>query len=809
MPSILSAIGQDETERLKSLLQYEILDTPPDPALDEILALGAQMTGAPYGYLGFVDANRIWFKSRIGLEVRELPREASLCEGVLAEGAPLLVRDTARDPRFRGLELTLGAGIACRSYLGVPLLGLDVPLPELSVPGTPPQGRNQPLVLGTLALLSPEPESFDGEQLRATEMLGRQVMTRLELYRRAKMQERAKRARQRVERALTVERNFVSAVLETMSALVLVLDTAGRIVRFNRACELLSGYTFAELVGRSFLQEMFSPEERAQPQEMFERVCRGALEGTWEMRWTVRDGRCRNIAWTSTVLTDAMGAASFVILTGMDVTAQLETEAALRVSETRYRQLVEGSPAMVCTHDLEGKLLSLNRQTMETLGYSCEEALGRKICDFMAEQSQPGWQEYLRAMAEVGEHQGTMALVHKRGGMRVVAYRNKLLSLPGTAPFVLGHGIDVTEQTDAEQRLRALMRQRESILSSVGDGIFGMDMSGQITFINRAALAMLGYAEAEVSGRDMHSLIQHTDVNGLPYPVEQSQIYATRMLQASTRVNDEVFWRKNRTRFAVEYVACPLIDNEQVTGIVVAFQDITERLRLNRMKDEFVATVSHELRTPLTSLRAALGLIAGGSLQRRPEKVEQMFEVAIGNCDRLVMLVNDILDFERLGSGKQQFQFGEGNALELLQRAVDLQQLSARRAEIRLRVEGEPLPLWVDANRILQTLTNLISNAIKFSPPHSVVTVKAQARNDNEAILEVQDQGRGIAAEKLELIFERFQQVDASDSRAMGGTGLGLAICRRIVRQHGGHIWVESELGKGSRFFFTVPLKKS
>jgi signal transduction histidine kinase len=228
--------------------------------------------------------------------------------------------------------------------------------------------------------------------------------------------------------------------------------------------------------------------------------------------------------------------------------------------------------------------------------------------------------------------------------------------------------------------------------------------------------------------------------------------------------------------------------------------------------------VSHELRTPLTSLSAALNLIAGGVLDKRPDKMAQMMQVAVGNCDRLVRLVNDILDFERIGSERLPLHRDKWDAIDLLRRAADLQQSTAAKAGIQFRIDAQPLAVFVDADRILQTLTNLISNAIKFSPAGSEIRLGARLQkgeattggqtSGSQVVFEVQDHGRGIPADKLEIIFERFQQVDASDSRAMGGTGLGLAICRAIVQQHGGRIWAESKLGAGSTFAFTVPLSK-
>jgi two-component system sensor histidine kinase VicK len=558
-------------------------------------------------------------------------------------------------------------------------------------------------------------------------------------------------------------------------------------------------------VGRPFPEELFLEEERDRAHALFRSARSGAPTEPCEMHWVSRDGKRHRIAWTATTLADAMGEVSFVITTGVDVTEQREAEAALRSSEARYRQLVEGSLGMVCTHDLEGRLLSINTHAAENLGYKPEELIGQSMYGYIQDEHKHGWDSYWQAMAEHGEDQGLLYLKKKDGSPCVIAFRNKLLNVPGTPPFVLGHGIDITEKTDAENKLHALMRQRESILESVGDGIYGMDMEGCILFVNHVGAHMLGFEPEELEGKAIHPLIHHSRADGTPYPREECPIQKTRHRHTAIRVLDEVFWRKDGTYIPVEYVACPLVANGNVTGVVVAFQDVTERRRLDRMKDEFISTVSHELRTPLTSLRAALGLIAGGKLDQRPEKAGQMLEVAMANCDRLVRLVNDILDFERISNDKLRLECTEINAVDLLRRVAELQHSSAQNAGLTVLVDAEPVELWADNDRLVQTLTNLLSNAIKFSPPGSKIKLLARPLNESEALIEVRDEGRGIPAEKLDMIFERFQQIDASDSRDMGGTGLGLAICRSIVRQHGGRIWAESTVGKGSSFFLSLP----
>ncbi len=358
-------------------------------------------------------------------------------------------------------------------------------------------------------------------------------------------------------------------------------------------------------------------------------------------------------------------------------------------------------------------------------------------------------------------------------------------------------------------------RQRELILEAVDDGIFGMDLEGKVTFINEAGARMLGYTANQLVGHDLHELIHHSHADGAPYSRSTSPILQALRRSEPIRMRDEVFWRQDGTVIPVEYSATPLIEEGQVNGMVVAFQDVGERRRLEKMKDEFISTVSHELKTPLTSLRASLGLVQSGTLEKRPEKQRQMIDMAIGNCDRLVRLVNDILDFDRGEKGRLPLNREAVDPLTLLRRAADIAHNAATQAQIEFHFDVNASPVFVDEERVLQVLNELVGNAIKFSPPGTAIQLAAwnvdgvaPGAGPLEAgavCFMVEDQGRGIVPEKLERIFERFQQGDGSDSRALGGTGLGLALCRSIVEQHGGRIWAESEVGKGSRFLFTMP----
>jgi len=786
---------KDEALRIQALEQYEVINPATDPVLDEIVRLAAQLCDVPVAIVCLVGQDRLWLKARFGVDTGEVSVGSLPCETTIQGDTVYEISDARMNPEFAPDGIMLERR-PYRFYAGAPL--------------ATPAGVN----IGTLAVLDRDPRRLTEAQLDALGILSRQVITRLELNGRMRQMDRAARSQRRIESALTVERNFVSAVLDTVGALVAVFDTAGRIVRFNRACEMASGYDFATLVGRYTWDRLIPRHEIPEAIETFERLRNGVFPAAFENQWLNRDGSLRRIAWSATALKDAQDQVAFIIATGIDVTTQRAAESTLRESEARYRQLVEGSLGMVFTHDMKGRLLSMNTHGAETAGRTVDQMVGSLLAKFVPSDRRVAIDDYLKTIADSGEAQGMLYLEHTDGETRVIAYRNKLIESLGRSPYVLGFGVDITEQVRAEGRLRTLTRQSDSILESVGDGIYCIDLDGQVTVVNAAAAQMLGYRQEELLGRVMHNLIHHTKADGTPYSIDESPIRKSLFNFGTARVTDEVFWRKDGTSFPVEYVARPLIDTNTsesgeacALGVVVAFTDTTERRALDRMKDEFISTVSHELRTPLTSLRGALGLLAGGALETRPEKSRQMLDIAINNTDRLVRLVNDILDLERISSGKSELHSTMTSAEDLLRKAVSMQQARTPRPNARIFYAANGVTVWADPDRILQTLSNLLSNAIKFSSPGGEIHLTARNLDDQEALFEVSDKGQGIAEDKLEHIFERFQQGDASDTRTLGGTGLGLAICRSIVNQHGGRIWATSEPGKGTTFHFTLPTK--
>jgi len=362
----------------------------------------------------------------------------------------------------------------------------------------------------------------------------------------------------------------------------------------------------------------------------------------------------------------------------------------------------------------------------------------------------------------------------------------------------------MVKQRTAE--LERLSRQSERILESVADGLYGVDIDGRISLVNPAAAKLLGYADGELIGQPAHPLFHVAADEGLAESNPFEPCHLSRALRTGlvVRQHDAVYRRRDGTTFPVEATASPIVSDGRICGAVVAFRDVSARREVERMKNEFISVVSHELRTPLTSIRGSLGLLAGGALGGLPDAADRMVRIALQSSERLTRLINDMLDLERISSGAVPLDRADHAAADLVEQAVATLRPVADEAGVRLEVGTMDGFLHADGDRVVQTLINLAGNAIKFSPAAGRVLLTAE-RCEDAVLFTVADEGRGIPPDKLDTIFDRFQQVDSSDSREKGGTGLGLAICRGIVERHGGRIWVESTPGAGAIFRFTVP----
>ncbi|MGF1516919.1 MAG: ATP-binding protein [Nodosilinea sp.] len=516
----------------------------------------------------------------------------------------------------------------------------------------------------------------------------------------------------------------------------------------------------------------------------------------------------------------------------------------LKDRENTLATFLNGVPVALSVHDQRGQMLFLNAKGKELL------VNGIALAD--AEQLAETYQLYRAGSDQLYP---TDALPVVRGLRGETAYTDDIEIDTGdrriplevhTIPVfnTLGQVIysintfqDISERRQTE-RLRANYQQelehqvaaqtaslmasettKQALINAIPDLLMRLGRDGlPLEIYNLEAVNWLG---------DKSQPYESPTYDNLPTAIAQERLRCVEQaLVTGTIQRQEYEFVSQGETFCEEARIIPVTQDE----VLVVVRDISDRYKVDRLKDEFISIVSHELRTPLTAIRGGLGILATGVLHDRPQKAQQMLHMALSNTERLIRLVNDILDLERLASGRVELRLEPYQIDDLIELSVSGLAAIAEAAQVSLHIASEPATVLADSDAIVQTLTNLLWNAIKFSDPGQKIWLKverlpAPKANPNGADVNgadtsgqrspqpylrvaIQDQGRGIPANRLEAIFERFQQVDVSDSRHRGGTGLGLAICKRIVEQHGGKIWAESQLGLGSTFFFTLPLKE-
>jgi PAS domain S-box-containing protein len=368
-----------------------------------------------------------------------------------------------------------------------------------------------------------------------------------------------------------------------------------------------------------------------------------------------------------------------------------------------------------------------------------------------------------------------------------------------TVASSLGQMFARSQERDRSEKLN---RQQEILLDSVADGICGLDSHGVVSFANPAAARLLGASAPSLIGKPLHVLLHGSAPCSAQCGEDCALLRATGRPSATS--GEDTIFRGDGSSFPVDYALTPIPDQEGISGFVLSFRDISQRNALDRLKNEFISTVSHELRTPLTSIRGALGLLSLDNQNRMNEKTANLVRIALANSDRLMSLINDILDLDRLRSGLEPLAFQSVQLAQIVRQAIDGMRPVADAAGVQFIHDTTELEIAGNPERLVQVLTNLLSNAVKFSPTDSTIFVMLRP-DSNGVTLSVTDEGRGIPADQLESIFGRFHQVDASDSRQKGGTGLGLAICRTIVQQHAGRIWAERNPVRGSTFRIFLP----
>lgn len=467
--------------------------------------------------------------------------------------------------------------------------------------------------------------------------------------------------------------------------------------------------------------------------------------------------------------------------------------AALRQSEERYRTLAENMQDLLCELDHEGRYIYLSPNYPEALGYAPGELLGRCMFDFIHPDDRPEIVNQFSA----GAVKIVFRALHKNGQWRWLESTRKLYATAQGDRHTVVVSRDITDRRKAEADLAL----RDRAIASTSEGICITDPhqpDNPVIYVNAGFERITGYSASEVLGRNC-SFLQGSETN------------QTTLDKLRTAIREEhecvvelLNYRKDGLPFWNRFAITPVRNSKaQVTHYIGVLSDISERKEMERLKDELVSTVSHELRTPLTSLRGFAELMLKRDFPS--EKQREFLGIIHRESLRLTELINDFLDLQRIESGRQKYDFEARELEPLLRETLSVFNQELGRHSLRLNVSPSLPLVHVDAARLQQVMTNLLSNALKFSPQGGQITVGARLEGEVVKVW-VTDQGVGIPPEAIPNLFHQFFRVDNQDTRSIGGTGLGLALVKEIVKTHGGRIWVESTVGIGSTFFFTLPI---
>ena len=612
-------------------------------------------------------------------------------------------------------------------------------------------------------------------------------------------------------------------LLAVTPSLLCITDFDGYFKQLNLQFSKVLGYSSTALIGQSFI-DFVHPEDRHDTQCAIAKLHEGEKTIGFENRYHCANGGYRHFKWNATPTADLIYAAATDITdqkhveqllqqerdfsqTLLDTVSALNDRPQLAIAPQDNQQTLAAifdlaGEAIICI-DQHQHIRMFNQTAEKIFGYTAAEAIGHPLDLLLPDAFRTIHRQHVEQFAKssvsarhMGDRQGIVSGRRKNGKIfPAEASISKSMTEEGLWFTVMLQ--DVTERIQAEAAMRRSEEQLRTTTNALPVLIAYIDADERYCFNNRAYEEWLGVPYQTLEGQFLAQALGPNIYNTI-------QPYLRQALDGQSVTFEAEFPNSDRPYRWVSVSYQPDIQDGQVRGCYALTQDISDRKAADQLKNEFVSVVSHELRTPLTSVHGALKLLTTGQLGQLEPQGQELLEIALNNTERLTRLINDVLDLERIESGRIKMIKVRCRVSEVLKQAAQAMMPMAQTHGVHLQVVPINTYIYADPDHIEQTLTNLLSNAIKFSPQGETVLIKA-VDQPHQVVFKVIDHGRGIPEDKLETIFERFQQVDASDTRKHGGTGLGLAICREIVQHHDGRIWVTSIHGWGSTFCFTLP----
>jgi PAS domain S-box-containing protein len=891
-----AALPLNEVFRIKALHDLAILDSPREQSFDDIAQVAMHMCDVPIAVVSLVDNNRQWFKSCLGLDATETPRDLAFCaHAILTPDDVLVVEDTLKDPRFFNNGLVTGAPYI-RFYAGAPLV------------------TREGAALGTLCVIDYKPRALSDQQKNSLKALARQVIQLLKLKSTndavqgysTRMQLIADKvpvligeldrdyrytfANQKHKDWLDMNaQNLLGktpadifpseqwpaireAIDMSFAGLKTHIEVAlpdGRVLDINyqpanETGEITSVFEVASDVTERKQHTEILQRERAR----LESIIEGTNIGTWE--WNINTGDVLvNERWVSMLGYTMQELQPITVQTWERLLHKDDVSTAFAKLEQhflgespfydcQFRLLKKNGDwqwihahGKVAVRDVQGKPLivsgmhtdigeiknAFNRLkeredllrsmfnnfpgaayrcennaswTMRYLSDAVEQLTGYPALDFLVENP--------RSFTDI-THPDDVARVNEQVQMAVaeqqafnIEYRIQradgqwrhvqeigrgVFNEAAELKFIDGFIWDIQSRVESDYEKQITSNKLAQLFEMAPIGILQVNEQGQLLEVNPEFTKMLGYSEAELKAMTFLDLTP-------PEDIPQSQLAVANIKSLGRFGPIEKNYLTSKGELLPVEISGSLINVHEGSELCwwTLVKDIHEQKRVERMKSEFISTVSHELRTPLTSISGALGLITNNMLGAVPDRAQAMLAIAYKNSQRLSLLIDDLLDMEKLIAGKMFFDFSVQSVVPLVQQALAENKAYADKYSVNfvLNDASTGALINIDAFRFQQILNNFLSNAAKYSPKNGHVDIDLDL--DGEWLrVSVRDYGQGIPEEFKTRMFQKFSQADSSDSRQKSGTGLGLAISKELVERMGGKIGFESKTGHGTTFY--------
>lgn len=774
-------LPKNEQRRLLALRRFHILDTLREQSFDDLAQLAKLICNTSMALITLIDEERQWFKSCLGMEGTETPRDLAFCaHAIIRPEQLLIVEDARKDARFADHPAVTGEPYI-RFYAGAPLI------------------TEEGDALGTLCVVDTKPRELSQLQLNTLTLLARQVMQLLQL-----------RATNELVRQYA--ENFRS-LSDSVPVLIAQLDNEQRYIFGNRKYQEWFGIEVDNLLGKT-QQEVFGNDYANPRRELLQRCYQGELT---HFEIDLPNGKILSVDYVpqrgSSVGEKENVVGVFIIAT--DITVQKRQQQALEVeqrklqeNEERLQTMISNFPGAVyrCENDARWTMLYLSAAVQELTGYAPEKFIDDSLSmtDITHQDDVPVVYEKVQKALQLKEvFHVIYRLQHADASWRWVEEVGRgVYAADDELKYIDGFIWDITVAEEAHKATLLSEQKLSTLYNQAPIAIISNNFAdGRFIECNPEFVRMIGYSADEIVR------INYMDLT--PPAYEQADKNELQNLLRTGRYGpyEKHYIHKDGHLIPV-LLNGVLVEAPGGEQHIWAFiQDITERKRIEQMKNEFVSAVSHELRTPLTSISGSLGLMVSGMLGDLPINMKNMLGIAHKNSQRLTLLINDLLDMEKLLAGKMAFDMHVQPLLPIIEQAIETNKAYADTFSVGLvlYVGITDVLVKIDAQRLQQIMANFISNAVKFSPAAGTVEIHV-TRHEQQIKIAVVDHGPGVSEDFRTRIFQKFAQADSSDSRQRGGTGLGLAISKAFVERMDGSIGFESEPGQGATFFAYFPL---